>query len=357
MTSVLGVLPEIHRRTDDVRIRELQEITLPVDLIREAPVPDEVLDLVSETRAAIGRILAGEDLRLLVVIGPCSIHDTAAAVEYARAIQEFSRQMREWMLIVMRVYFEKPRTRCGWKGLINDPYLNGTCQINEGLRLARRLLLEINSLGVPTATEFLDPITPQYIGDLISWAAIGARTTESQVHRELASGLSCPVGFKNSTSGDTQVAVNAVVAASRPQQFLGITKSGKAAIVSTTGNKDCHIILRGGPRPNYDEASVRNVAAHLVAEGLPPRLMVDCSHGNCAGDYRRQLVVAQEVARQRRAGIDHVCGLMAESNLLSGRQAMVIGRPLVPGLSLTDACLGLDETARLLDEFVNFSRP
>ncbi|MGH9162761.1 MAG: 3-deoxy-7-phosphoheptulonate synthase [Vicinamibacteraceae bacterium] len=337
-----------NRRIDDVRIKGVHEIPLPDDLLLELPASSAVADLVCDARASVSRILRGEDRRLLVVIGPCSIHDASAALEYACTIRTFAGPHRQSLLIVMRVYFEKPRTRYGWKGLINDPHLDGTHCINEGLRAARRLLLDINGMGVPTATEFVDPITPQYIGDLISWAAIGARTTESQVHRELASGLSCPVGFKNSTSGDVRVAVNAVIAASRPHQFLGVTKSGKAAIVSTTGNTDCHIILRGGTEPNYDEASVTAAAALLAAEGLPPRVMVDCSHGNCAGDYRGQLVVAADVARQRRAGAHHICGVMAESNLIAGNQPFVVGGPMVPGLSITDPCLGLDETASLL---------
>jgi 3-deoxy-7-phosphoheptulonate synthase len=341
----------------DVRIRNVEELTPPVDLLREAPISSAIADLVCGARASISRILAGEDGRLLVVIGPCSVHDVPATLAYANWIREISSPLRESLLIVMRVYFEKPRTRGGWKGLINDPHLDGTFRINDGLKLARNLLLDINAMGVPTATEFVDPITPQYMGDLISWAAIGARTTESQVHRELASGLSCPVGFKNSTSGDVRVAVNAAIAASRPHHFLGVTKSGKAAILSTAGNADCHIILRGGARPNYDSASLGAAAALLEADGVCPRVMVDCSHGNCGGDYRRQLMVAQEVARQRSSGCPHICGLMVESNLIGGSQEFVAGAPLTPGLSITDPCLGTEDTAALLSGLVDCMLP
>jgi 3-deoxy-7-phosphoheptulonate synthase len=337
-------------RIDDVRIHNVQAITMPIDLLQEVPLSGVVADFVCGMRAGISGILAGEDPRLLVVIGPCSIHDVDATLQYARWLRSMSSRLEESLLIVMRVYFEKPRTRGGWKGLINDPQVDGTFHIDHGLKLARKLLLEINGMGVPTATEFVDPITPQYIGDLITWAAIGARTTESQVHRELASGLSCPVGFKNGTTGDIRVAVNAVVAASRPHHFLGVTKSGKAAIVSTVGNRDCHVVLRGGATPNYDAASVAAAATLLAAEGACPRVMVDCSHGNCGGDYRRQLLVAQDVARQRRDGDRHICGVMVESNLIAGNQPFIPGCALVPGLSITDPCLGLEDTATLLGD-------
>jgi 3-deoxy-7-phosphoheptulonate synthase len=343
----------VDSRVDDVRIESAQRLTLPIDLLREVPISRAVATGVCAARASIGRILRGDDARLLVVVGPCSVHDVAATLEYARHIRELSRQLSDSLLIVMRVYFEKPRTRGGWKGLINDPGLDGTFRINDGLRVARRLLLEINQSGVPTATEFVDPITPQYIGDLISWAAIGARSAESQVHRELASGLSCPVGFKNSTSGNVRVAVNAVVVASQPHRFLGVTKSGQAAVISTTGNTDCHLILRGGRRPNYDAESVEGAAALLAQDGVCPRVMVDCSHGNCDGDYRRQLVVAREVARQRRTGPQRICGVMVESNLLGGNQRLASGDPLVRGLSITDPCLGIDDTTTLLRSLVD----
>jgi 3-deoxy-7-phosphoheptulonate synthase len=347
--------PEAAGRVDDVRIRDVQVITPPFELLEAVPVTDTIAETVCNARASISRILSGDDRRLLVVVGPCSIHDVGAALEYARIIQSFRRELGEHLHIVMRVYFEKPRTRGGWKGLINDPHLDGTYRINDGLTLARRLLFEINGMGVPTATEFVDPITPQYIGDLISWAAIGARTTESQVHRELASGLSCPVGFKNSTSGDVRVAVNAVVTANRPHHFLSVMKSGQAAIVSTTGNADCHVILRGGPRPNHDAASVAAAAALLAAEGVCARVMVDCSHGNCGDDYGRQISVAEEVVRQRESGSTHVCGVMVESNLIAGKQELGANRPLVPGLSITDPCLGIDDTAMLLEGLVTGS--
>jgi 3-deoxy-7-phosphoheptulonate synthase len=345
------------QRVLDVRIRGVEELVSPVDLLQDVPITSATSDLVCRTRAGISRILSGDDPRLLVVIGPCSVHNVAATLAYATWIRQISRSIEDAVLLVMRVYFEKPRTRNGWKGLINDPYLDGTFQINDGLTLARRLLLDVNAMGVPAATEFVDPITPQYIGDLISWAAIGARTTESQVHRELASGLSCPVGFKNGTSGDVRVAVNAAIAASRPHHFLGVTKSGKAAIVSTAGNKDCHVILRGGARPNYDSVSLRAAVSLLEAEGVCSRVMVDCSHGNCGGDYRRQLIVAQDVARQRRAGCPHICGLMVESNLLGGSQAFVAGASLTPGLSITDPCIGTADTAALLGGLVDDALP
>jgi 3-deoxy-7-phosphoheptulonate synthase len=337
-----------HGRIADGVIRTVHEITLPAELIAEMPTSGVAAETVREARADVRGILDGGDHRLLVVIGPCSIHDVSAARRYARWLCECCQRFKEHLYIVMRVYVEKPRTQGGWKGLINDPYLDGTFRINDGLRRARQLLIDINGMGVPTATEFVHPITAEYIGDLISWAAIGARTTESQLHRELASGLSCPVGFKNSTSGDVRAAVNAVVTASRPHHFLGVTNRGTQAIVATPGNRDCHVILRGGARPNYDEVSVAETAALLTAEGASPRLMVDCSHGNCEGDYRRQLPVAEEVARQRSAGSGYICGVMVESNLLAGRQLLVAGTRVDPGMSITDACLGIDDTATLL---------
>jgi 3-deoxy-7-phosphoheptulonate synthase len=338
------------RRIDDVRVLGMTEITTPVDLLSRAPITEQIRDLVHSTREAITRILSGEDSRILVVVGPCSVHNVAATLEYAKWVLQFRRAFGSDLLIMMRVYFEKPRTRGGWKGLINDPHLDGSFRINEGLALARKLLLDINSMGVPTATEFVDLITPQYLSDLISWAAIGARTSESPVHRELASGLSCPVGFKNGTSGDVTIAINAVVTASRPHHFLGVTKLGRAAIVSTTGNGDCHIILRGGARPNYDEASIAAACALLRSEAVCPRVMVDCSHRNCGGDYRRQLVVAQEVARQLRGGSADICGLMVESNLMPGAQTLARGCQIIPGMSITDPCVGIDDTAALLTE-------
>jgi 3-deoxy-7-phosphoheptulonate synthase len=342
--------PLVSPLVDDLHVRSVRELVRPIDLLNTLPMSPAAAAVVYDARVSIGRVLAGHDPRLLVVVGPCSVHDVEATLAYAAHVKAFREAFGDRLLIVMRVYFEKPRTRGGWKGLINDPGLDGTFRINEGLRLARQLLLEINSMGVPTATEFVDPITPQYIGDLVSWAAIGARTAESPVHRELASGLSCPVAFKNGLTGDVRAAVNGAVVARQPQHFLGVTKIGTAAIVSTGGNPYAHIILRGGSRPNYDADSVRAAAALLEAEGLPPRLMVDCSHGNCQGEYRRQVHVAEEIARQRRAGGTIICGVMVESNLVEGKQSLVAGCRLVRGMSITDACLGIDETAGLLYE-------
>jgi 3-deoxy-7-phosphoheptulonate synthase len=332
---------------NDVRVAEIRELVRPVDLVTEMPMPASIAAQVRDTRTRISRILHGTEPGLLVVVGPCSIHDAAAAVEYARWATDVRRWFSGRLEIVMRVYCEKPRTQVGWKGLINDPYLDGSFRIGDGLRLARALLLEINSLHVPAATEFVDLITPQYVGDLISWAAIGARTTESQVHRELASGVSCPVGFKNGTAGDVGVAVNAVAAARVPHHFLGVTKTGAAAIIGTTGNPDCHVILRGGPSPNYDESTVAQVARALANRGACARVMIDCSHGNCRGDHQQQLAVAAEVARQVADGSPHICGLMVESNLIAGRQPIGEGA-LVPGQSITDPCIDLENTAALL---------
>jgi 3-deoxy-7-phosphoheptulonate synthase len=335
--------------TDDVRIRRVEALTPPEVLIDELPSTDAVSELTYTTRASIGRILTGADPRLLVIIGPCSIHHVASALRYAQWAHAMRKRFGDSLLIVMRVYFEKPRTRYGWKGLINDPDLDGSFRIHHGLRLARRLLLDINEMGVPAATEFVDPITPQYIGDLISWAAIGARTTESQVHRELASGLSCPVGFKNNTHGDVGVAIDAIMAARRPHHFLSVTKAGTAATVATTGNQACHVILRGGKQPNYDERSVRAAAEALAAEGLEPRVMVDCSHGNCCGRHREQLAVACEVVRQLGSGSHDICGVMVESNLRAGTQRGA-STPPIPEQSITDPCLGLEDSERLLSE-------
>jgi len=333
---------------DEGRILDAQAIVTPIDLVRAQPLTHTVRALVRETRWSISRILAREDPRLLVVIGPCSIHDLASALEYARWLSEARARFRSRLLLVMRVYLEKPRTRVGWKGMVNDPRLDETCHIEHGLQLARQLLLDINSMGVPTATEFVHPVMPLYIGDLISWAAIGARTVESQVHRELASGLACPVGFKNGTSGDVGVALNAVLAASRPHRFIGLSALGRPARISTAGNPDCHVVLRGGVRPNYDEASINAVAALLASEGIRSPLVVDCSHGNCSGDYRRQALVAQELSRQRRDGGTHVCGVMVESHVIAGDQPLVAGTPPLAGVSVTDPCLGIDETTALL---------
>lgn len=333
---------------DDVRIRDIERLVSADDLIRGVPSTQSIRELVSETRRNIHRILTGSDPRLLVVVGPCSVHDSRAALEYARWLRGASVRFADTLLMVMRVYFEKPRTHLGWKGFINDPYLDGSFRINEGMRLARRLLVAINEIGVPTATEFVDLITPQYLGDLISWAAIGARTSESQTHRELASGLSCPVGFKNGTEGNLNVAVNAVLTARNPHHFLSVTKSGVAAIVSTTGNADCHIILRGGAHPNYDSAAVKSAALLLESRGLQPKVMVDCSHANCQGDCTRQLTVAEDVGLQIRNGSTNIIGIMVESNLVAGRQNLISGQPIIFGQSITDSCLGPDDTMHLL---------
>ena len=335
--------------TDDLRIDEIKELSPPEHLLRELPCTEHVGGVVSSARGALHEILHGGDDRLVVVIGPCSIHDPAAAIAYARRLVAERARLAADLEIVMRVYFEKPRTTVGWKGLINDPDLDGTFQINKGLRVARELLVEINDLGMPAGCEFLDMITPQYIADLVAWGAIGARTTESQVHRELASGLSCPVGFKNGTDGNVRIAAEAILAARRPHHFLSVTKEGHTAIVSTKGNDDCHIILRGGRAPNYDPASVAAACDELAHNDLLPRLMIDASHGNSCKQHERQLDVAGAVATQLEAGDGRIVGVMVESNLIGGRQNLLPGQPLVHGQSITDACLDWDASVRLLD--------
>ncbi len=336
--------------TDDERIANIIPLPSPEALIRFFPIRDTPVErLVSQTRRALKRIIRGSDDRLLVVIGPCSIHDPAAAVEYARRLAVERRRLAADLEVLMRVYFEKPRTTVGWKGLINDPYLNGSFRINEGLRIARDLLLRINEAGAPAGSEFLDTISPQYLGDLISWGAIGARTTESQVHRELASGISAPIGFKNGTDGNVKIAVDAILAAREKHHFLSVHKNGQVAIVETRGNEDCHVILRGGKKPNYDSASVNAAAEELTAAGLPDRLMIDCSHANSRKDYRRQAEVASEVARQMGAGEQRIIGVMIESHLQAGRQEIVPGKELAYGQSVTDPCLGWEESVPLLD--------
>ncbi len=343
-------------QTDDVRIREIKELAPPAHLMREFAITPEVAQLVYETRLAVHDILYGRDDRVFVVVGPCSVHDVQAALEYAGRLKPVRARTRDALEIIMRVYFEKPRTTVGWKGLINDPDLDGSFRINKGLRLARKLLLDVNELGVPAATEYLDTISPQYVADLISWGAIGARTTESQVHRELASGLSCPVGFKNGTDGNVKIAIDAIKAARQPHHFLSVTKGGISAIVHTAGNEDCHVVLRGGKTPNYDNASVRAVAESLIREGLPPSLMVDCSHGNSNKQPENQLKVAEDVARQIETGETAIVGVMLESNLVAGRQELVAGRPLEYGKSITDACIGWEDTVRLLDRLAEAVR-
>jgi 3-deoxy-7-phosphoheptulonate synthase len=336
--------------TDDERIDNIVPLPPPEHLIRFFPIQGSAVESqIAETRARLRQILHGRSDRLLVVIGPCSIHDPAAAVEYARRLTQERKKHAGELEVLMRVYFEKPRTTVGWKGLINDPYLNGSFRINEGLRIARDLLVRINQAGVPAGCEFLDVISPQYIGDLVSWGAIGARTTESQVHRELASGLSAPVGFKNGTDGNVRIAVDALLAARQKHHFLSVHKSGQVAIVETRGNDDCHIILRGGKDPNYDAASVQAACAELARAGLAERLMIDCSHANAAKDYRRQAEVAADIGRQLAGGERRIVGVMVESHLVEGRQALDAGRPLTFGQSITDACLGWDDSTRLLD--------
>jgi 3-deoxy-7-phosphoheptulonate synthase len=343
-------------KVDDVRIREIKELAPPSHAIREFPVSDAAERLTYETRQGIHGILHAADDRLLVIIGPCSIHDPGSALEYARRLARERARHAADLLIVMRVYFEKPRTTVGWKGLINDPHLDGTFSINEGLRLARGVLLDINELGVPAGVEYLDMITPQYIADLVSWGAIGARTTESQVHRELASGLSCPVGFKNGTDGNIRIAVDAIKTTRQPHHFLSVTKGGHSAIVSTNGNEDCHVILRGGHKPNYDAASVAEAAKALAAAGLEQRLMIDFSHANSSKDYLRQLDVCADVASQVAAGEERIIGVMVESHLHPGRQDLEPGKPLAYGVSVTDACIGWDDSVKILDRLAEAVR-
>lgn len=335
-------------QNDDLRIKEINELLPPVALLEKFPATDKAAETVSHARSAIHKILKGNDDRLLVVIGPCSIHDPEAAKEYAGRLLALREELKDSLEIVMRVYFEKPRTTVGWKGLINDPQMDGSFQINDGLRLARKLLLEINDTGLPAAGEFLDMITPQYLADLMSWGAIGARTTESQVHRELASGLSCPVGFKNGTDGTIKVAIDAINAAGAPHCFLSVTKWGHSAIVNTSGNADCHIILRGGKEPNYSAAHVSEVKAGLEKAGLPPRIMIDFSHANSSKQFKKQLDVAIDVSGQIAGGDASIMGVMIESHLVEGNQSLESGEPLVYGQSVTDACIGWDDTDAVL---------
>ena len=342
-------MPYSKPNTDDLRILEINELAPPSHLLREFPASDRAAQTTFSARQAAHRVLHGADDRLLVVIGPCSIHDVEDAREYARRLLELLPRFDKDLLIVMRVYFEKPRTTVGWKGLINDPRLDNSFRINEGLRLARALLLEINEMGLSCATEFLDTITPQYTADLIAWGAIGARTTESQVHRELASGLSCPVGFKNGTDGNVRIAVDAIRAARSPHHFLSVTKGGHSAIVSTSGNEDCHVILRGGQEANYDAAHVDAAAREIAAAGLAARIMIDFSHANSNRDFRRQLDVARDVAAQLAAGEDRIIGAMVESHLVEGRQNIEPGKSLERGKSVTDACLGWEDSVALLE--------
>jgi len=336
--------------TDDLRIAQLRPLIPPAILMEELPITEEVSAVVAGARDEASRIVRGEDDRLLVVVGPCSIHDPEAALEYAGRLATYRDLLRDDLFVVMRVYFEKPRTTVGWKGLINDPRLDGSFDINTGLRVARKLLVDLGALELPVGSEFLDTISPQFITDLISWGAIGARTTESQVHRELTSGLSVPVGFKNGTDGNIQIAIDAIRAARDPHHFLSVTKQGLSAIVSTTGNDACHVILRGSHRgPNHDAESVASVAESLREHGLCDSVMIDCSHGNSQKDFRRQPEVAHGVAEQVGAGSASICGVMLESHLVEGRQDLEPGKPLVHGQSITDACISFDETVPVLE--------
>ena len=344
--------------TSDLHVVETRPLVAPALLHRELPLGDRSAATVQRARQRIQAILHGQDSRLLVIVGPCSVHDVEAAKEYATAIAQYQALYGQELEVVMRVYFEKPRTTVGWKGLINDPHLDGSYDINTGLRLARGLLLHLAELGLPAATELLDPVVPQYIADLISWTAIGARTTESQTHREMASGLSMPIGFKNGTDGSAITAINAMEAAARPHHFLGINGDGQAAIVTTTGNPDGHLVLRGGKGgTNYHPEAVAEAVAQLAKAGLPGRLMVDCSHGNSNKDYRRQGDVAQQVAEQLRSGSTHVMGVMLESHLVAGNQAIQADRSqLTYGQSVTDACIDLATTAAVLEQLAQAVR-
>jgi len=347
------------RRTDDLRIETIRPLQSPQELLDALPADEAVTELIEGTRARVGDVLNGADDRLLVVVGPCSIHDVTAALDYGRKLKRQADRLAKELLVIMRVYFEKPRTTVGWKGLINDPRIDGSYAINDGLRIARGLLLELARMGLPAGCEFLDTISPQYFADLVSWGAIGARTTESQVHRELASGLSVPVGFKNGTDGNVQIAIDAIGAASHPHCFLGVTKEGMSAIVTTRGNAFTHVILRGATSgPNYQADSVAKVAAALERAGLTGRVMIDCSHGNSGKDPARQPAVARDIGQQLRAGSRFIAGVMIESHLVAGRQdPPTRERPkLVYGQSITDACLGWEDTVGVLEELAEHVR-
>nr|VFJ89497.1 MAG: 3-deoxy-D-arabinoheptulosonate-7-phosphate synthase [Candidatus Kentron sp. H]VFJ91050.1 MAG: 3-deoxy-D-arabinoheptulosonate-7-phosphate synthase [Candidatus Kentron sp. H]VFJ97355.1 MAG: 3-deoxy-D-arabinoheptulosonate-7-phosphate synthase [Candidatus Kentron sp. H] len=338
----------MNQTTDDLRIKAIDDVAPPSEVHNELPITEQATKTTAETRRAIHEILQGKDDRLIVVVGPCSIHDPEVAKEYATRLRKLQRELAHDLLLVMRVYFEKPRTTVGWKGLINDPYLDESYRINEGLRRARSLLLDLNDMGIPAGTEFLDVITPQYVADLVSWGAIGARTTESQVHRELASGLSCPVGFKNGTDGNLKIAVDAIGSAMRPHHFLSVTKQGLAAIVYTAGNEDAHIILRGGKSPNYHRAGVEDAVAAMEKAKLAPRLMIDFSHANSRKIPERQLEVGRDVAHQIADGDGRIFGVMIEGHLMAGRQDVTPDKELNYGQSITDACIGWDDTEPLL---------
>ena len=347
----MNIKNDISIENDDTRIGKIEQVLPPIALLEKYPASSVAVKTVENARNEAHKIIHGEDDRLLVVIGPCSIHDPKAALEYAKRIKLMREKYQDTLQIIMRVYFEKPRTTVGWKGLINDPHLNNTYALNDGLRMARKLLSDINDLTVPTAGEFLDMITPQYLADFMSWGAIGARTTESQVHRELASGLSCAVGFKNATNGGVKIALDAIGAAEAPHHFLSVTKFGHSAIVSTKGNEDCHIILRGGDNgPNYSEQDVANVCDELAKAGYRAHVMVDFSHANSCKQFKKQLDVSREVARQIAAGSDKIFGVMIESHLVEGRQDLVEGKPLTYGQSITDSCIGWEDSEKVLQE-------
>ena len=336
-------------QTDDLRIQKIREVASPASVHEAFPVTEAAARTVHANRLNIHKVLHNQDDRLVVIVGPRSVHDPEAALDYAGKLRALQTKLENELIIVMRVYFEKPRTTVGWKGLINDPHLDGSFEINKGLHVARDLLLKINEMGLPTATEFLDLISPQYIADLISWGAIGARTTESQGHRELASGLSTPVGFKNGTDGRLQIAIDAIGAAQRPHHFMSLTKTGHSAIFSTTGNNDCHVILRGGDRPNYDAESVNIAASEIEKAGIDPRLMIDFSHAYSKKQHQRQIDVGKDVAGQVANGDHRIMGAMIESHLVSGQQSLDAGHELVYGQSVTDACIGWDDTVPLLN--------
>jgi 3-deoxy-7-phosphoheptulonate synthase len=342
--------------TEDLRIEQIKAVATPAEICEEIMITEKAAETTHRARQGIQRILRGEDDRLLVIVGPCSIHDTVAAKEYGARLAKLVDQYKDDLLIVMRVYFEKPRTTVGWKGLINDPDLDGSFKINKGLRLARELLLDLNNQGVPAGVEFLDIITPQYVADLVSWGAIGARTTESQVHRELASGLSCPVGFKNGTDGTIQVAVDAIRAAASPHHFLSLRKEGSSAIFATRGNEDCHVILRGGKQPNYDSDSINQTATRLQQADLPVRIMVDFSHANSSKQHKNQMLVGTAVAEQVAAGDTRIFGAMIESHLCEGRQDVKEGIELTYGQSITDACLGWEDSEALIEQLAQAAR-
>ena len=341
------------RKTDDLRITQVRPLLPPAILLEEIPCSERASEVVCTTRQAVAGAVAGTDPRLVIVVGPCSIHDAKAGLEYAAQLRPIAERYADHLVVIMRTYFEKPRTSVGWKGLINDPDLDESYHINKGLRLARKLLLDVNDMGLPTASEFLDTQIPQHIADLTSWVAIGARTTESQIHRELASGLSMPVGFKNSTDGNPQTAIDAVLSARSPHLFPSVTKQGVSAIFETTGNDTCHVILRGGSRtgPNYDADRVGEISARLAAKGLRESVMIDCSHGNSQKDHRRQPEVAAAICQQVASGSWKIFGAMLESHLVEGRQDYVPGRPAVYGQSITDACISLSQTEPLLERF------